>query len=71
MLPPFDPWLSAAAAADVGASTYIEPRRLAALRERRLRTLVQSAARHSPLYRSLLRGVDPARLRLDELPVVS
>ncbi len=71
MLPPFDPWLSAAAAADIGASTYIEPRRLAALRERRLRTLVQSAARHSPLYRSLLRGVDPARLRLDELPVVS
>ena len=71
MLPPFDPWLSAVAAADVSASTYLAPQRLAELRARRLAALVASAARNSPLYRRVLRAADPERLRLDQLPVVS
>lgn len=71
MLPPFNPWLSAVTAADVSASTHLAPQRLEDLRTRRLAELVRWAARHSPLYRRLLRGADPERLRLDRLPVVS
>jgi len=70
MLPPFDPWLSSAVAADVASASHASANALAARRVRRLAHLLASAARRSPLYRRLLKGRDLASLRLPDLPIM-
>lgn len=45
-----------------------DPRRTAALQERRLRALLRHAVAHSPFYREKFRGLDVARCPLTELP---
>ncbi|HEX6362855.1 MAG TPA: AMP-binding protein, partial [Albitalea sp.] len=68
MLPVLDPWRASAIALDVLAASRAAP---AAVRERqaqRLAALLVAAARRSPLYRSLLRGRDPASTPLEALP---
>lgn len=69
MLPPFDPWLTSLVAADVAVASHAGAEALAGRRARRLADLLRSAARGSALYRQLLAGRDPARLRLEELPI--
>jgi phenylacetate-coenzyme A ligase PaaK-like adenylate-forming protein len=68
MLPPFDPWLSGLAAAEVVSASHASPEVLHDLQRRRLRRLVASARRDSPLYRRLLHGLGAAP-HLHELPV--
>ncbi|MBA3623387.1 MAG: phenylacetate--CoA ligase family protein [Methylibium sp.] len=70
MLPPFDPWCSAAVAADVAADTHANAHALAARRDRRLGTLLTSAARGPTLYRRLLKRRDPASTCLQDLPIM-
>lgn len=50
-------------------ATQARAESLAALRARRLVALLASAAAHSPRYRRLLAGWDPATARLEDLPV--
>ena len=69
MLPPFDPWLSGAVAADVAAAALATPEALAARREHRLRELLAAARRGSRLWARLLDGHDAASVRLQDLPV--
>jgi phenylacetate-coenzyme A ligase PaaK-like adenylate-forming protein len=69
-LPPFDPWRSAAAMADVMLAARAAAEELRARRERRLAELLRAAVRGSRLYRELLGNEDPARLRLQDLPVM-
>lgn len=69
MLPPFDPWLTSLVAADVAVASHAGAQALAGRRARRLADLLRSAARGSALYRKLLAGRDPARVRLEELPI--
>src|SRR5882672_6654610 len=69
MLPPFDPWFSSVVAADVVAATHARADGLVARQSRRLAELLAAAARGSRLYRGLLGGRDPARVRLSDLPV--
>lgn len=69
MPPTFDPWRTWGAAAQVWAATQASAGSLAALRAQRLSALLAHAAAHSPRYRRLLAGCDPATVRLDELPV--
>ena len=68
MLPPFDPWLSGLAAAEVVSASHASPEVLHDLQGRRLGRLVASARRDSPLYRRLLHGLGAAP-HLHELPV--
>jgi phenylacetate-CoA ligase len=71
-------WLSAAGEAWSGSALAFEvlavprgsPQALAERQARRLAALLQSAARDSPLYRRALRGIDPARAALGDLPVI-
>ena len=71
-------WLSAAGEAWSGSALAFEvlavpratPQALAERQARRLAALLQSAARDSPLYRRALRGIDPARAALCDLPVI-
>jgi phenylacetate-CoA ligase len=70
MLPPFDPWLSSAAVADVAAASRLGAEALAARRADRLARLLAAAARGSGLYRRVLRGRDVAAVTLPELPVM-
>jgi phenylacetate-CoA ligase len=70
MLPPFDLWRTSRVAADVAAASYAGTEALTALREQRLAALLSSAARDSPLYRRVFKGRDPARVRLQDLPVM-
>ena len=70
MLPPFDPWLSGAIAADVAAASHANADALAVRRARRLAQLLASAARRSRLYRRRLVGRDPSSLRLQDLPIM-
>ena len=70
MLPPFDPWLSGIVAVDVAVASRAGADALAARRARRLADLLASAARGSRLYRRLLKGRDPAGLRLEDLPIM-
>jgi phenylacetate-CoA ligase len=66
---PFDPWLWSARAGEVAGACAGGARMLGALQARRLATLVDTARRDSPLFRRLLSGVVPSRLRLEDLPV--
>jgi len=68
--PPFDPWRSAAAAAEVQAAAHASRQSLSALQAQRLAALLTHAVRESPLYRVWMQGRDPARLRLEDFPVV-
>lgn len=68
--PPFDPWRSAEAAAEVQAASHASAEGLAALQARRLRALLASAVRDSPLYRGWMKGRDPERLALQDFPIV-
>jgi phenylacetate-coenzyme A ligase PaaK-like adenylate-forming protein len=63
-------WRGPALALDVLAVPHATPQALAARQARRLSALLCSAARDSPLYRQVLRGIDPARAALCELPVI-
>lgn len=69
MPPIFDPWQAYVIAAEVSMATNAGAGALAALRSQRLAELVAAAAAHSPRYRRLLAGCDPATVRLEELPV--
>ena len=70
-LPPFDPWRSAQAAADVVAAGRGGAEALLARRTRRLSRLLRAAAGGSRLYRGLLQNQDPAQVQLRDLPVMS
>jgi len=63
-------WQGAALALDVLAVPQGTPQALAARQAQRLAALLQSAKRDSPLYRRLLRGIDPARAALPDLPAI-
>lgn len=69
MPPTFDPWRAYVVAAEVSMATQASAESLAALRAQRLAALLASAAAHSPRYRRLLAGCDPATVRLEDLPV--
>jgi len=69
MLPPFNPWLTGAVAADIAAASQAADAGLAARRERRLRALLEAAAR-SPRYRELLAARGAAGPGLADLPIV-
>lgn len=68
--PPLDAWSASAVAVDVALASHAGAEALAGRRARRLADLLASAARHSPLYRRLLDGCDPASLHLDDMPVM-
>ena len=70
MLPPFDPWWTAIVASDAAWAAYAGADALAVRRSRRLRDLLSSAARDSPFYRRLLKGLDLSSAGLQNLPVV-
>ena len=59
----------AVAASRLGTTPFRSPDRVARLQRRRLRRLVQFAARHSPFYRDKFRGIDLASADLASLPV--
>ncbi len=65
----FDPWRSAAAAADVLAMNRATPAALAAVRARRLAALLASARAHTQLHAERLRGL-PDDAPLQALPVL-
>ncbi|HKB39447.1 MAG TPA: hypothetical protein VKD72_23625, partial [Gemmataceae bacterium] len=44
------------------------PDQILALQRKRLRQLLRHASEHSPFYRRRLRGLDPARCRLADVP---
>jgi phenylacetate-CoA ligase len=67
--PPFDPWRSAAIAADVVAAP-LTPAGLAARRSARLAALLAAAQHNSPLYREILGRRDPRLIELQDLPAV-
>ncbi|MBK9574794.1 MAG: phenylacetate--CoA ligase family protein [Rhodoferax sp.] len=67
----FDSLHSGAAAMDVLATDRSTPAALATQQRKRLTRLLQAALQNSPLYRERLRGVSPASVRLDTLPVVT
>ena len=69
VLPPYDPWLAATAAADVWAASHASPDSLEARRAQRLAELLEAASRRSPLYRRILAGCDPRSRRLEDLPI--
>lgn len=69
MLPTFDPWQAYVVAAEVSMATQASTASLAALRAQRLTALLAAAAEHSPRYRRLLAGRDPATVQLEDLPV--
>lgn len=66
----FDAWLAARVAGEVTLASRASAQALAELRRRRLADLLAAAARDSPIYRRLLKGRDPASLRLEDLPVM-
>ncbi|RJP67161.1 MAG: phenylacetate--CoA ligase family protein [Comamonadaceae bacterium] len=66
---PFDPWHTGAVASEVAMASCATPGWLEAQRARRLAALFEAAARGSPRYRRVFAGRDPARMRLEELPV--
>lgn len=70
MFTPAELMQGAGIALDVMLATHEAPAALAARQAQRLAALL-AAARHSPLYRPLLAGRDPARLALSDLPVSS
>ncbi|WP_259652079.1 transposase [Variovorax sp. UMC13] len=65
----FDQWRASRVAAEVSVATQVPAASLAAMRARRLAALLAHAAAHSPRYRRLLAGCDPATVRLEDLPV--
>ena len=68
MLCCFDPWRTAAVACDVASASRESADGIGLRQSRRLKALLERAARESPLYRQILRGRhDPA---LAELPVM-
>ena len=69
MLPPFNPWLTGAVAADIVAASRASDSGLAARRERRLRALLEAAS-GSPMYRGLPAVGDAAGAVLANLPIV-
>ena len=70
MVPPFDAWRSCVVAADVVAASTADNAALAARQTQRLRGLLASAARDSPLYGRILRGRDLSDLQLRQLPIM-
>lgn len=69
MPPTFDPWRAYVVAAEVSMATHALAQTLAAQCAQRLAALLAAAAGHSPRYRRLLAGRDPAAVRLEDLPV--
>ncbi len=70
MLPPFDLWLTSRIALDAAAAPHAGAQALADRQARRLADLLRVAVRGSAFYRRRFRGLDPASVRLEELPVV-
>jgi phenylacetate-coenzyme A ligase PaaK-like adenylate-forming protein len=68
MQPPFDPWASAVAAAEVAAVARESRTALAERQSRRVAALLESALRRSPRYRRLLEGRH-APPQLADMPV--
>ncbi|MEN9396042.1 MAG: hypothetical protein RLZ81_572 [Pseudomonadota bacterium] len=67
----FNSLRTGAVALDVLATDHAAPAELAARQRQRLTALLEVAARDSPLYRQRLRGIAPAKVALDALPVVT
>ncbi len=70
MLPPFDPWCTCAAAADVSVAAHASAEALRRRRSARLASLLAAAAEGSAFYRRALAGRDPATVGLEQLPIV-
>ena len=69
MLPTFDPWFTASVAADVWAAGRGDAAGLQRRQARRLRQLLEAAAKGSRLYRHCLPSNDPGGMPLQQLPV--
>jgi phenylacetate-coenzyme A ligase PaaK-like adenylate-forming protein len=69
VLPTFDPWFTASVAADVWAAGRGDAAGLLRRQARRLRQLLEAAAKGSRLYRQCLPSGDPAGTPLQQLPV--
>ncbi len=69
MPPPFDPWLESAIGAEVALATHADADALASRQAQRLAELLRVASRDSAWHRRRLAGVDPTRVRLQDLPV--
>ncbi|HEX6705191.1 MAG TPA: AMP-binding protein [Albitalea sp.] len=67
----FDPLLLGSLSLKVLAAGQLTPQGLAAVQAERLALLLQSVAVRSPFYREVLKGRDPARVALHDLPVVT
>jgi phenylacetate-coenzyme A ligase PaaK-like adenylate-forming protein len=67
----WDAWGRAALAFDIVSASRAGAAALAQRQAQRLAALLGAAARGSPLYREIIGRRDPARLALDELPVMS
>jgi phenylacetate-coenzyme A ligase PaaK-like adenylate-forming protein len=65
-----DSWRGALVAGDVALAASAGEEGVRQRQAQRLRLLLATAARSSPLYRGLLRGHDPAGARLQDLPIV-
>jgi phenylacetate-CoA ligase len=70
VISPFDPWQGLWAAGDVFLSASMTAQQLADRQAQRLRALLASAARGSPLYGRLFTEREAAHLPLSELPVM-
>ena len=70
VLPPFDPWLCGVVAGDISIAAFAGDAGLADRRSKRLRALLDSAARRSRLYARLLKGAHLPAAQLQDLPVM-
>ena len=68
-VPPFDPWRTPQVSADVIAVSASSPAAIVQRQQQRLRRLLDHAGRHSRYFQRILRGADPAGIRLVDLPV--
>ena len=71
MVNAFDPLHAASIGADILLAGAASPEAIARRQATRLTLLLARAARDSPLYRRLLRGVKPSTVTLDSLPVTN
>jgi phenylacetate-CoA ligase len=70
VLSSLDAWRTCAVAADVAAASLADDAGLASRRQERLRALLNSVERNSPLYHRILRGRDTSTLPLQQLPIM-
>jgi phenylacetate-CoA ligase len=71
MWQPWDAWRGALVAGDIALAAGAGEEGVRQRQAQRLGLLLAAAARGSPLYGKLMRGCDPADVRLQDLPVMS